>query len=135
MKYSIDALAWMLLFASVALSVYAPAEATERSEDLIYRQFEIYDPEYQKHREHYGERLHAMAEAIAAAEAKGQNLYCSQQMYLEAKWIYEYTAHWNRLEDKLRRIEQSLKGFRPLGVALRRPKITALHLVGMSGSD
>jgi len=39
-------------------------------------------------------------------------------MYLEAKWIYEYTAHWNRLEDKLRRIEQSLKGFRPLALRL-----------------
>jgi hypothetical protein len=111
MKNPIDALAWPLLIALLVLWVCPPAEATETYEDLIYRQFEIYDPEYQTHREYYGERLHTMAEEIAAAEAKGRNLSCSHQMYLEAKWIYEYTAHWNRLEDKLRRIEQSLADY------------------------
>jgi hypothetical protein len=29
-------------------------------------------------------------------------------MYLEAKWLHRYTAHWDELEDKLRRIEFSL---------------------------
>ena len=67
MKNPIDDLTWLLLVALVAIWVCASAEAAESYEDLIYRQFEIYDPEYQRHREQYGERLHAMAEAIAAA--------------------------------------------------------------------
>jgi hypothetical protein len=90
------------------LSVCAPARANENPDDLIRRQFQIYDPEYQTHREYYEERLKAMSQAIAQAEANGRNLHCSQQMYLEAKWLLLYTAHWDRLEDKLKRIQQSL---------------------------
>ena len=91
-----------------AISISAPARSNEDFDDLIMRQFEIYDPDYQIHHEQFGERLKAMSEAIAEAEADGRNLYCSQQMYLEAKWLHRYTAHWDRLEDKLTRIEQSL---------------------------
>ena len=86
----------------------APAAATEDFHDLIRRQFEIYDPDYQVHRQQYGERLTALAKALAEAQANGRNLHCSQQMFLEAKWLYRYTAHWSRLEDKLKRIEKSL---------------------------
>ncbi len=102
------ALTRIVVFAVFTLSVCAPAGASEDFKDLIRRQFEIYDPDYQVHREHYGERLKAMSQAIAEAEANGRDLHCSQQMYLEAKWLHRYTAHWDRLEDKLRRIAQSL---------------------------
>lgn len=103
----------LLIFAMLVgtvhvLSVRAPAGATEDPQDLIRRQFEIYDPEYQRHFEYYGKRLEAMSRAMAEAEAGGRNLYCTQQLFLEAKWLHGYTAHWDRLEDKLTRIEQSL---------------------------
>lgn len=93
-------LAWPLTTASAA--------ATDDFHGLIKRQFEIYDPDYQAHREHFGERLTALARTLAEAQAKGRSLHCTQQMFLEAKWLHRYTAHWNRLEDKLERIEKSL---------------------------
>jgi hypothetical protein len=98
----------ILVFVVFPLLICVPAGANEDFHDLIRRQFEIYDPDYQVHRKHYGERLKAMSQAIAEAQANGRTLHCSQQMYLEAKWLYHYTAHWDRLDDKLRRIEQSL---------------------------
>lgn len=102
--------AWVriLVFAVFSASVSVPAGAHEDFDDLILRQFEIYDPNYKAHYDRYGERLKATSHAIGEAEADGRNLHCSQQMYLEAKWLHRYTAHWDRLEDKLARIEQSL---------------------------
>jgi hypothetical protein len=104
----IGVLAHVLVFALFAASLSAPVKAEEGFHNLIQRQFEIYDPDYQTHREHYGERLEELSQAIADAQAKGRNLHCSQQMFLEAKWLHRYTAHWDRLEGKLRRIELSL---------------------------
>ncbi|MDX1434163.1 MAG: hypothetical protein R3286_17100 [Gammaproteobacteria bacterium] len=94
-----------------ALALPAAVSATTHDTDfegLILGQFEIYDPEYRVHHEHYGKRLAELAAALANAQARGLNLHCSQQMFLEAKWLHRYTAHWGRLEDKLQRIEQSL---------------------------
>ena len=88
----------------------APAAAPKDFHDLIRRQFEIYDPDYQVHRQRYGERLTALAKALAEAQANGRILHCSQQMFLEAKWLHRYTGHWSRLEDKLKRIEKSYWG-------------------------
>jgi hypothetical protein len=104
----IGVLAHVLVFALFAASLSTPAKAEEDFHNLIQRQFEIYDPDYQTHRKHYGERLEELSKAIADAQASGQNLHCSQQMFLEAKWLHRYTAHWDDLEDKLRRIELSL---------------------------
>jgi len=92
----------------VALTLSGPAGAEEDFDALILSQFEIYDPDYRTHYDRHGERLNEVSEAIAAAEASGRSPHCSQQMYLEAKWLHRYTAHWDRLEDKLQRIEQSL---------------------------
>ncbi|HEX7073427.1 MAG TPA: hypothetical protein VF226_05245 [Hyphomicrobiaceae bacterium] len=104
----IGALTRVLFSAVLSFSICASAQASEDVQELIRHQFEIYDPAYGAHREQYGERLKAMSEAIAEAQANGRNLHCTQQMYLEAKWLYRYTAHWDRLADKLTRIEQSL---------------------------
>src|SRR5262249_22303476 len=80
----------------------------ENFPDLITEQFVRYDPEYVEHRRRYGERLEEVAQAIARAEADGHSRHCSQQMFLEAKWLQRYTAKWSRLDDKLKRIEASL---------------------------
>ena len=98
----------ILVFAASLISVFSPALAYEDFEDLIRRQFEIYDPQYEIHRDRFSEHLKAISQAIAESEAHGRHLYCSEQMYLEAKWLQGYTAHWDRLEDKLARIEQTL---------------------------
>ena len=58
-----------------------------------------------------GYSLRCLAELgarLAALEALGQNLYCSQQIFLEAKSLHRYTAKWDELADKLDRLELSL---------------------------
>ena len=98
-------------FVLFAISFSAHAQAKESFKDLIQREFEKYDPDYQVHREHYGKRLEEMSAAIADAQAKGRNLHCSQQIFLEAKWLHRYTALWDHMEDKLKRIELSLNDY------------------------
>jgi hypothetical protein len=99
-----------VIVAAAAFSIFplAVAGATEDFHDLIRRQFEIYDPDYRAHHEHYGNRVTALARSLAQSQKAGRDLVCSQQMFLEAKWLHRYTAHWARLEDKLQRIEKSL---------------------------
>jgi len=105
----IGKLASALFIAMGTASFGAFADAKESFHDLIQREFEKYDPDYQVHREQYGKRLEEMSAAIADAQAYGRTLHCSQQMFLEAKWLHRYTAHWDHLEDKLKRIELSLE--------------------------
>ena len=92
--FSIVVLACTLGFALSAVSFSTPTQANENFHDLIQREFEKYDPDYQVRREHYGKRLEAMSAAIADAQAKGLNLHCSQQMFLEAKWLHRYTCRF-----------------------------------------
>lgn len=97
------------LVVTVLLTLAAPSgAATGDFHELIWRQFEIYDPDYSVNHERYGVRLNELAKMLAQAQSDGRDLHCSQQMYLEAKWLHRYTAHWTRLEDKLKRIESSL---------------------------
>jgi hypothetical protein len=98
----------LLLVAASPTPSAALADTATDFHDLIEQQFERYDPEYRAHRMLYGERLNALNETLARAEAQGRDLYCSRQMFLEAKWLQRYTARWDRLEDLIERIEQSL---------------------------
>ncbi len=85
-------MALVLVFALFAASFSAPVKAAESFHNLIQRQFESYDPDYQIHRKHYGERLEELSKAIADAQANGRNLHCSQQMFLEANLDYSRCA-------------------------------------------
>lgn len=84
------------------------AEAGDRTRALIEEQFVRYDSDYHAHREKLGARLSALGKRLAGIEAKGRKLHCSEQMFLEAKWLHRYTAHWDDLADKLERLELSL---------------------------
>lgn len=97
-----------LVITTFAFSAGSRATPTQMTRDLIRHQFEIYDPDYIAHRARYGEQITQMAGRLAQAQARGLNPHCSQQLFLEAKWLHRYTAHWSDLDDKLHRIEQSL---------------------------
>ena len=77
-------------------------------EALIERDFIAYDPDYLEHRRVYGERLHELASRLAENQATGNPMECSNQIFLEAKWLYHYTAYWTRLDRQLERLAQSL---------------------------
>ncbi len=77
-------------------------------EALIERDFIAYDPDYLARRAEFGARLHALAARLAALQASGNEMACSTQIFLEAKWLYHYTALWPRLERQLERLAKSL---------------------------
>jgi len=75
---------------------------------LILRDFVRFDPRYLEHRERLGRRLTYMAERLSAIQATGNGMECSNEIYLEANWLYHYTADWNRLERRLVELTKSL---------------------------
>jgi len=70
-------------------------------EALIERDFIAYDPDYLEHRRVYGARLHGLASRLAETQATGNPMECSNQIFLEGKWLYHYTAYWARLDRQL----------------------------------
>jgi len=103
---------WVLPGLAVLFAAVAPiavAAAGQEIKTLITEQFQRYDPHYVETRERYDAKLEDARRALVAAEMSGRSLHCSQQLFLEAKWLHRYTAHWDRLEDKLRRVAASLE--------------------------
>jgi hypothetical protein len=76
---------------------------------LIEKDFLQFDPHYLEHREQFGHRLDGLARRISILQASGQQMECSNEIYLEAKWLYHYTADWKALESRLDDLEKSLK--------------------------
>jgi hypothetical protein len=112
------------LFSLVALSLLSCAQieqppfageadalsvAGQEIERLITSDFIAYDPNYLQHKAVYGDRLHALARELAAIQATGNEIACSNQIYLEAKWLYHYAADWPRLDRLLSRLAESLR--------------------------
>ena len=100
-----------LFIVLLCLGVFAvePVVCADKTQTLITEQFVRYDPDYLENRERYGARLNALSKQMAELEAQGQELQCSKQIYLEAKWLHRYTAHWDDLVDKLDRLEVSFE--------------------------
>lgn len=97
------------VFLCLGVLLTEPAEAGEEIRTLIEEQFVRYDSDYHVNRELHGARLKALSERMAELEAEGRGLQCSKQIFLEAKWLHRYTAHWDELADKLDRLETSLE--------------------------
>ena len=88
----------------------ALAEATNAFdiEKFIERQFIAYDSDYLQRKASFRTRLDELSQELIRAERSGNKLPCSNQIYLEAKWLQRYTAHWERLEKTLQRLQLSL---------------------------
>ena len=78
-------------------------------ESLIERDFIAYDANYLGRKTEFGQPLHDLARRLAAKQMAGNDMACSNQIFLEAKWLYHYTADWPRLNRQLRRLEASLE--------------------------
>jgi hypothetical protein len=76
---------------------------------VILKDFIRFDPQYVAHRQRFGDRLDRLAKRLAALQADGNEMECSNQIYLEAKWLYHYTASWDRLERRLDDFVKSLE--------------------------
>ena len=76
---------------------------------IILKDFIRFDPQYAAHRQRFGNRLDHLAKRLAAVQTEGNEMECSNQIYLEAKWFYHYTAYWDRLEKRLDDLANSLE--------------------------
>ena len=75
---------------------------------LVQKDFIRFDPNYLEHHERLGQRLDGLGQRLAGLQAAGNEMECSNEIYLEAKWLYRYTAYWERLEKRLDDLAQSL---------------------------
>lgn len=76
---------------------------------LIAREFARYDPNYKANRQARESKLADLARSFFALQEQGHNMACSHQIYLEAKWLVEYTADWARADRRLKALAESLK--------------------------
>src|SRR4051812_4443668 len=76
---------------------------------IILKDFMRFDPQYAAHRQRSGDRLDRLAKRLAVLQADGNEMECSNEIYLEAKWFYRYTAYWDRLERRLDDFAKSLE--------------------------
>src|SRR5947209_11173612 len=64
-------------------------------------EFIKFDPEYpQKHRL-YAQQLRELQLELARQAVKGRATPCSRQIFLEARWLVFYSAHWDRIQRRL----------------------------------
>ena len=63
--------------------------------------FIAFDPNYRARHHKYREELDALqAEMVRQGRAR-RKTPCSRQVFLEARWLIGYTAHWSRIEERL----------------------------------
>jgi len=71
-------------------------------------EFIKFDPEYpQKHRK-YTQQLRELQLDLARQTSKGRATPCSRQIFLEARWLVHYSAHWDRIERRLNDLSEML---------------------------
>jgi len=97
----------IFFYLAVFVSSSCFAVADDKIRTLITEQFIEYDPDYLVNYEKYGALLEESSSQLAELEAQGHQLDCSKQIFLEAKWLHRYTAHWEELDDKLKRLKTS----------------------------
>lgn len=74
---------------------------------LIEAEFIDHEPTYLSQREPRRQRFDGLGERLFAREIAGEDLSCSRQLFVEAKWLLGYTAWWDRLDQTLDALEAS----------------------------
>ena len=86
----------------------APRNSGAEITAMIRADFVRYDSHYEERKTSFGSRLHSLAQELAALQASGNDMPCSTQIYLEAQWLFQYTADWEQLDQKLNKLKESL---------------------------
>ncbi len=70
--------------------------------------FVAYDSEYaEKHARAVAE-LERLQRELAQKAASGRATPCSRQLFLEARWLTFYSAYWDRIDERLRSLQEML---------------------------
>lgn len=73
----------------------------------IEAKFAGFDPDYRAERSVRRARFDALGARLFAREVAGEDLSCSRQLFVEAKWLLGYTAWWERLDRTLDALDAS----------------------------
>ena len=70
--------------------------------------FVAFDPSYRQKHAKYADELRALQLELARQTALGRATPCSRQIFLEARWLVFYSAHWERIERRLATLRELL---------------------------
>lgn len=70
--------------------------------------FVAFDPEYRSKRNFYMAELEELQKELARQTANGRPTPCSTQLFLEARWLVLYSAHWDRMKERLDALREML---------------------------
>ena len=70
--------------------------------------FIAFDPLYRQKHAKYAEELRVLQLELARQTANGRATPCSRQIFLEARWLVFYSAHWERIKQRLRDLRELL---------------------------
>lgn len=76
---------------------------------MIEREFERNDPKYTATKSKFAKRLEVLTTQLVALENQGENMACSDQILIEARWLLDHTTDWARLDAALDRLTRSLR--------------------------
>jgi len=107
-----------LLLASDSTTVRASAQrasaAATRAEsrDLFgydpTPDFIAFDPQFRQRHAKYVDELRELQLELARQTGQGRATPCSRQIFLEARWLVFYSAHWDRMARRLRELRELL---------------------------
>jgi hypothetical protein len=70
--------------------------------------FIAFDPQYREKHAKYADELRELQLELVRQAAQGRATPCSRQIFLEARWLVFYSAHWDHIEGRLRDLRQML---------------------------
>jgi len=70
--------------------------------------FIAFDPQYRPKHARYSDDLRELQLQLASQTANGRATPCSRQIFLEARWLVFYSAHWDRIERRLHDLREML---------------------------
>jgi hypothetical protein len=71
--------------------------------------FIAFDSDYRVKHARYANELRELQLELARQAAHGRATPCSRQLFLEARWLVYYSAHWDRIEGRLRHLRDLLR--------------------------
>ncbi|MDB6109304.1 MAG: hypothetical protein JWR69_1054 [Pedosphaera sp.] len=85
--------------------------------------FITFDPQYRERHRKYVQELEQLQTELARQTRNGRATPCSSQLFLEARWLTYYSAHWDHIERRLRDLREMLN--RPADPPDAREQIAA----------
>src|SRR5690349_17181772 len=70
--------------------------------------FIAFDPQYRERHHKYVQELEQLQTELARQTSNGRATPCSRQLFLEARWLTFYSAHWDHIERRLRDLREML---------------------------